>query len=185
MVEQGATHRHVGEALGVDHAVITRAWARFQQFGTPIRRHGGGRERATTAADDRFLVIQARRNRCATATQLRRELQNASGVNVSTQTIRARLHEAGLRARRPCIGIPLSRNHRRARNQWARDHVGWTRHDWRRVLFTDESRYCLDFTDRRARVWRRPGERFHPLLNTTVMEGVLDGLGWYQLGWTH
>ena len=29
------------------------------------------------------------------------------------------------------------------------------------VLLTDESRYCLDFTDRRARVWRRPAERLH------------------------
>ena len=28
------------------------------------------------------------------------------------------------------------------------------------LLFSDESLYCLDFTDRRARVWRRRGERF-------------------------
>ena len=41
------------------------------------------------------------------------------------------------------------------------DQVGWRRINWRHVLFTDESRYCLDYTDRRVRVWRRPGERFH------------------------
>ena len=29
------------------------------------------------------------------------------------------------------------------------------------VLFTDESRYYLDYTDQHVRVWRRPGERFH------------------------
>ena len=39
------------------------------------------------------------------------------------------------------------------------DHVCWTLGNWRPVLFTDESRYCLDF--RRARVWQRPGERLH------------------------
>ena len=37
----------------------------------------------------------------------------------------------------------------------------WSLRDWMPVLFTDESRYCLDFTDRRAYVWRLPGERFH------------------------
>ena len=42
---------------------------------------------------------------------------------------------------------------------WAQDHVTWTQNDWAPVLFTDESRFCLDFTDRCARVWRMPNER--------------------------
>ena len=46
---------------------------------------------------------------------------------------------------------------------WARDHVSWTQNDWAPVLFTDESRFCVDFTDRRARVWRMPNERFAPV----------------------
>ena len=128
MVEQGATHRQVGDVFDVHHTVITRAWSRFQRNGTLVRHHGGGRERATSAAQDRFLVIQARRNRFSTASQLRIDLQNASGVNSLTQTIRSRLHEGGLRSRRPCICIPLTRNHRRVWYEWAMDHVSWT---WR------------------------------------------------------
>ena len=31
------------------------------------------------------------------------------------------------------------------------------------VIFTDESRFCLDFTDRRLLVWRVPKERFDEL----------------------
>ena len=46
---------------------------------------------------------------------------------------------------------------------WARDHVTWTQNDWAPVLFTDESRFCVDFTDRRARVWSMPNERFAPV----------------------
>ena len=46
---------------------------------------------------------------------------------------------------------------------WVRDHVTWTQNDWALVLFTDESRFCVDFTDRRARVWRMPNERFAPV----------------------
>ena len=45
---------------------------------------------------------------------------------------------------------------------WARDHVTWVQNDWAPVLFTDESRFCVDFTDRLARVWRMPNERFAP-----------------------
>ena len=47
-----------------------------------------------------------------------------------------------------------------ARLNWAHDHVKWTDNDWDPILFTDEWRCCLDFTDRHARVWRRSGERF-------------------------
>ena len=46
---------------------------------------------------------------------------------------------------------------------WARDHVTWTQNDWAPVLFTDKSRFCVDFTDRRARIWRMPNERFAPV----------------------
>ena len=45
----------------------------------------------------------------------------------------------------------------------AQDHVTWTQNDWAPVLFTDESRFCVDFTDRRARVWRMQNERFAPV----------------------
>ena len=41
MVEQGASHREVGMALCVHHTVVTRAWSRYQQYRTPVRRHGG------------------------------------------------------------------------------------------------------------------------------------------------
>ena len=108
-----------------------------------------------------FCVIQARRNRFSTASQLRIDLQNASGVNISTQTIRPRLREGGLRSRRPCIRIPLARNHRRVRYELG--HGPCSLASWRLEAcpFLQTSRYCLDFTDRRARVWRRPVERLH------------------------
>ena len=96
-------------------------------------------------------------------TTLRWDFQNATGVHITTQTIRNRLHDAGLRSRRPAIRVPLTRYHVQMRLAWARDHVTWTQNDWAPVLFTDESRFCVDFTDRRARVWRMPNERFAPV----------------------
>ena len=82
-------------------------------------------------------------------------------MHVSDQTVRNRLHDAGMRARRPAIRIPLSVNHRRARREWCQEHHAWDEEDWESVLFTDESKFCLDFTDGRRRVWRRKGERYH------------------------
>jgi hypothetical protein len=63
--------------------------------------------------------------------------------------------------RRPCITIPFTIPYHQARYEWVIEHVGWTIQNWKYVLFTDESRFCLDITnDRCARVSERPGERF-------------------------
>ena len=44
----------------------------------------------------------------STARALQNDLQQATGVNVSAQTIRNRLHEGGLRAQRPVLCKALS-----------------------------------------------------------------------------
>ena len=94
---------------------------------------------------------------------LRNDFQNATNVQLSTQTIRNRLHSSGLMARRPAIRIPFYPYHIQKRFNWTRQQVGWTLNDWTPVLFTGESKFCIDFTDRRARVWRARNERYAPV----------------------
>ena len=57
MVEQGVTHVQIVDAFGVHQTVITKPWSRFQQYGTPVRRYCDGKERATPASEDTFLLI--------------------------------------------------------------------------------------------------------------------------------
>ena len=79
---------------------------------------------------------------------------------ISGQTVRRLLAERDLENRRPARVPVLTRRHRLARLQWARNHANWNWRQWRTFLFTDESRYCLSHVDGRVRVWRRRGERY-------------------------
>ena len=81
-------------------------------------------------------------------------------MRIFTQTVRNRLHEFGLNDMIPVIRIPLTRQH--VQDKLDSD---WTLRDWTPVLFTDESRFCIDFTDtcRRQLVWRMSKERFDEL----------------------
>ena len=163
MLQAGFSQWHVANVLGVSQSVISRFWNRFLTTGNVSHLHAGSRERSTSEAQDRFLVIQARRHRFHNAITLRGDLQNATVVCISIQTVRNRFQDIGLRSRRPAICVPLTRLHVQRRLEWAQDHVNWTQNDWTPVLFTDESRFCMDFTDRRERVWRMPNERFAPV----------------------
>ena len=152
MLHSGLSQRHVANVLGVSQSVVSRMWNRFITTRNVRHLHAGGRERSTSEVQDRFLVVQAWCHPFDNATMLRRDSQNATSVCINTQTIRNRLHYAGPRSRRPAIPVPLTRYHVQMCLAWAWDHVTWTQNDWAPVLFTDESRFCVDFTDRRARV---------------------------------
>jgi transposase len=160
LLQEGHSQQEVARRLGVSQSVVSRAWRRYRETGIYHRRQGQGRKRKTTYAEDRLLRISAKRKRFCTARELKNDLQLATGTTVSTDTIRRRLSQAELKPYRPATGPVLTAAHRRARLQFAHRHAEWQIDDWRHVLFTDESRFCLSTNDRRRRVWRRPGEGF-------------------------
>lgn len=160
MIEEGHTYRSVSETLGVSVSVIHRNVKRYRQTGSYVRRRGQGRNRATSAVDERFIRVQTLRNRRQTAVQTRNLLEEVRNVRVSERTVRRRLNEVGLKSYVPAKAPKLEVSHRVARLAFARYHQDWS-DEWGRVLFSDESRFCVNFIDGRERLWRYRGERFH------------------------
>ncbi|GFY32512.1 HTH_Tnp_Tc3_2 domain-containing protein [Trichonephila clavipes] len=108
-LESGQTQRSVADAVGVARSVVARLWNRFKK--------------------QEMLNLTARRNRTENTTQLQRQLLLATGRRVSSQTVRNRLHEEGLYARRPMVCIPLTPRHHAARRRWPAEHRDWEQHD--------------------------------------------------------
>ncbi|GFT78521.1 transposable element Tcb2 transposase [Trichonephila clavipes] len=121
-----------------------------------------GRPRGTTPAGDRYIVLQARRNRRQTAGEIARHTTQATGRPISRFTVARRLHGGGLFARRPVRCVPLTPAHRRRRSLWYREHRNWRDNEWGRVLFTDESRFSLSSDSHRILIWRERGSRNPP-----------------------
>ena len=119
-----------------------------------------GRPKRLSPRNIRHLVktvTQSQDARQASYMQIARGL----GMTASLDTIRCGLRKAGFRR---CVACPkplVSWINRRKRLKWAREHLHWTKEDWKRVMFTDESSFE---TGQRARtfVTRRPGEGHCP-----------------------
>lgn len=155
----GVSFSAVARNFNVAPSTITRLWYRYQRQGSTRDLPRSGRPRVTTRAQDRYIRLRHLRDRITTATSTAHAVPGMH--RISAQTIRNRLREGGLRARRPLRGVVLTARHRHQRRQWCQTHRVWNRLRWRRVWFSDESRFVLHHAEGRTRVYRRR-ERFAP-----------------------
>ncbi|GFV69904.1 transposable element Tcb2 transposase [Trichonephila clavipes] len=161
--------KHVVGSSKIAHSIVSRLWRQFQTTGTAIRGFSSGRPRGTTPADDRYIVLQARRNRWQTAGEIARHTTKATGRPISRFTVARRLHGGGLFARRPIRCVPLTPAHRRRRSLWCRENRNWRDNEWGRVLFTDQSRFSLSSDSHRILIWR---EREAAIIPRTSLKGT-------------
>ncbi|GFU93220.1 HTH_Tnp_Tc3_2 domain-containing protein [Trichonephila clavipes] len=128
-IEEGRKITDVAREFDIAHSVVSRLWKSFKTTEMCSTRHGGGRVRSTTPAEDRYIVLLAKRNRRTTAQQVANQFLAASGKQISRKTVARRLRGEGLYARRPVVCVPLTRQHRTARLPWCRQHHNWTEQD--------------------------------------------------------
>ncbi|GFU53607.1 HTH_Tnp_Tc3_2 domain-containing protein [Trichonephila clavipes] len=106
-MEMGLSQADVFRRLKVSRSVVQRLWDQYQSEDSVSRRPVPGRPRATTPAEDRFLALSARRRRTTTVPQLVADHFQASGRRISATTVRNRLHNAGLYAKKTsCVRSP-------------------------------------------------------------------------------
>jgi transposase-like protein len=153
------TIREFAQRMQISARTVQKWWNQYLNEGTVKRKVGSGRPRKTTVRQEASLILKVKRNRFKPLTKLGQEWIQEHQLNCSLRTARRIALKAGYRACYPAIRIPLRYHHRNARLQWARDHLQWN-DEWRSILWTDESRFALDFHDGRIRVRRLKNERY-------------------------
>ncbi len=89
-----------------------------------------------------------KKNRFKNLGELHKEWTEA-GVKASRTTTHRRVKEFGYSC------------HQR-RLTWAKEKKNWTVAQWSKVLFSDESKFCILFGNHGPRVWRKGGEAHSP-----------------------
>uniref|UniRef100_A0A667XRJ5 Tc1-like transposase DDE domain-containing protein n=1 Tax=Myripristis murdjan TaxID=586833 RepID=A0A667XRJ5_9TELE len=76
----------------------------------------------------------------------------AAGVSASRATTHRRIQDTGYNCCVPC------------------DKKDWTVAHWSKVLFSDESKFCISFGNQGPRVWRKRGEAQNPSCLTSSVK---------------
>ncbi|UYV77755.1 hypothetical protein LAZ67_15002168 [Cordylochernes scorpioides] len=154
-IRQIAADTHLGAST------VHRLWRRWLEQGNVAIYRNVGATRVTSARMDRRILRQAVAAPQATCTAILQHVQDTLDHSISTRTISRRLVANGLHSCRPLRRLPLTPPNRRQRLERCRARSTWMT-EWHRVVFSDESRFCLSSDSRRVRVWRRRGERSNP-----------------------
>ncbi|UYV84264.1 hypothetical protein LAZ67_X001696 [Cordylochernes scorpioides] len=154
-IHQIAADTHLGAST------VHRLWRRWLEQGNVAIYRNVGATRVTSARVDRRILRQAVAAPQATCTAILQHVQDTLDHSISTRTISRRLVANGLHKCRSLRRLPLTPPNRRQRLEWCRARSTWMT-EWHRVVFSDESGFCLSSDSRRVRVWRRRGERSNP-----------------------
>ncbi|UYV65486.1 hypothetical protein LAZ67_3004489 [Cordylochernes scorpioides] len=157
----GWSIRHIAADTHLGASTVHRLWRRWLEQGNVAIYRNVGATRVTSARVDRRILRQAVAALQATCTAILQHVQDTLDHSISTRTISRRLVANGLHSCRPLRRLPLTPPNRRQRLEWCRARSTWMT-EWHRVVFSDESRFCLSSDSRRIRVWRRRGERSNP-----------------------
>lgn len=106
-------------------------------------------------------------------------LEEIHGNRVSVTTVKDRLAAANLRGHVAKKKPLLKPRHLQQRLEFARNYINYSVEDWERVLWTDESKFCLFRNDGRVYVRRRPWEAYSSqCIVPTVRHGGGNVLVW-------
>ncbi len=112
---------------------------------------GKGAQATGMTASLRILSSKADSNTCESSTRSELKLESVHQESPHSDVFRKR-------ATKPL----LNQRQRQKHLTWAVEKKNWTVAQWSKVLFSDESKFCISFGNQGPRVWRKSGEAQNP-----------------------
>lgn len=186
--QSGDSERTISEKLGRSKTAIHKTISRYRETGTFTIAPRSGRPKKLNERDKRHLKLIINKERREPAEKIREIFVNSTGKEVSLNTMRSTLYEMGYHSRVALRKPYISELNRRFRLKWSRERRLWTTNDWKKVIWSDESRFTLFQNDGKIHVWRLPKEKYDVnCLAPTVKHGgggimMWGCFSWYGLG---
>lgn len=169
LLKEGRTIREIAQKVKVSTATVSRVGKKC----CPDRnRSKGGRPPLLSEADKRYCVRLATKGRVDNAVKIRKEFEKTFKKSVSVDTIKRALRGSGLGAIEKPKKPMLSKKNVKKRLEWCKKHRDWTIDDWKRVVWSDETKINRFNSDGRVWAWIRDGENLQPRhVKVTVKHG--------------
>ena len=183
LLQEGHPSRTVAAREKVSHVSVLRIKKLKEKTGDFNVAPRPGRPRILTERHDRNIARFIKSGQCSNATQVQKKLISDENIIISPNTVRRSLRRQGLVARVKKRKPLLLKRHRIARKKFARKYRNWTVEDWRRVVWSDESKFMIFGSDGREWCWKDPNISLQPQhVKPTVKFGGGSVMVWGCMG---
>ena len=166
--------RRIAKKYKIYTSTIWNIIKKKEETGSVANRKRSGRQRTTSATEDRRIAITTKRSRLLTAPEITKSIINSREDSISVTTVKRRLMEAGL-GDIIAVWKPLLRSqNKKKRLKWVKQHEQLIVDNWRRVLFTNVSQFQIFGSKRKVCVRRKVGEQ---MMKQCVVPTVKHGGG--------
>lgn len=152
MLDLNVTQREIAKSLHISVGTVANIKKRFrpESIGQPR-----GRKPKLSARLRRDIIKNVTTGTVDTAVQAAKRLEEDHQLRVNPETVRRSLKEAGMKSG-PKIKKPLLRpKHIQDRLNFAKKYQEWTVEDWKRVIWSDETKVNRFGSDGRKWCWKQ------------------------------
>ena len=155
LLDKGKSAYQISSLTGFHTSTISRLCSKHC---STLSKSIGGHPSKLSPPNIHYALYLITTQKAENAMQLTKTLQDITNQSISLRTVRRGLKKAGMKAvvkkKRPL----LSKRHKKNHMDFALAHKDWTLDDWKRVIWSDETKINHLGSDGRKWVWKKTGE---------------------------
>ncbi|GFY03911.1 transposable element Tc1 transposase [Trichonephila clavipes] len=182
LFKRGKSYREIAKIVGRSHSCVQKIIGRFKSDGLIKNKSGRGRKSILSDVTKRKVLKDIKIDPKLSAVKLAAETSRIMGRSVSAETVRNVIRHAGYSSRVARKKPFISLQNQKDRLEFAKSHQMKTDNFWKKVIFSDESKFNIFGSDGRHTVWRNPNTALDPKnLHPTVKHGGVSVMVWGRM----
>jgi transposase len=173
-IDNGLSFRKAAAEFGITHQTVSRIYKAIKKNGTIQRKKGSGAPKKWSKREARIAKRLILNREASNAVEVQRILERDHKITLAVRTVREILRSTGLNGRAKIKKPLLTHRQKKLRLKYAKKYRLWTKEQWRKVMFSDESKISRFGSDGREYCWRKKNEQ---LSERTTMPTVKCGGG--------
>jgi transposase len=153
LYEKNKSSRKVGQLLNIGKSTVAKILRDKKIIPSNIN---VGRPRKISLRKEKYIVNLFDRGRFQSSTDGVKYLEDMYGLEVTPKTIRNILIKNGLKCYRKQKKCLLLKKHKNDRLHFVNMYSSFTFFEWKKVIFSDETKINLDGSDGNRKYWRKP-----------------------------
>ncbi|GBM68326.1 Transposable element Tcb1 transposase [Araneus ventricosus] len=177
--KRGSSERKIGEIINVSKSTVHNIISKYKKIKSVKNIPRTGRPRCFTEREEKWIVRKVTCNPKTSAVKLTLKAQQRFNKSTNPETVRNILRKYNFHGRVARRKPFISKEHPRARLEFAKSYIKKLPEFWNSVLFVDESKYNVFGSDGEQMVLRKPNSELEmKILTPSVKPGGGSQMVW-------